>query len=350
MAREMMIGDRWIGESHPVFIIAEASTNHNGDLALAKEMVRAAKEIGVDCIKFQTFTPSECLTPGKTFTYRSQGREVTEDEYAMFVRLAFTRDQWAELMAFCDAEGVLFLTTVQDSIDLQMMLDLGLKGIKKGSDDFDFLPNLIEAAETGLPLILSKGMADLGEVDSVIRAVNAHTDKLAVLHCVSLYPSDPIHLNIRQIPKLKSLYPDIIWGFSDHSMGPLASTIAVALGAKIVEKHFTLGHDLPGPDHWFSMDVKQMDQLVRDIRFAEQAIGSGSILPAVGEQESRKIMRRRIVARMDLPAGAMVDRATIQFKRAESGSFLDHWEILQGKRLRVAKRKDQGITLADVEH
>ena len=342
------IDGRRIGHGQPAFIIAEASTNHNGDLGRAKEMVSAAKEIGVDCIKFQTFTPEECLTRGKEYTYGSPANKVTESEFEMLNRLAFNRRQWAELMRTCDEEQILFLTTVQDSVDLKMMLDLGLKGLKKGSDDFDHLLNLVEAAKTGLPLILSKGMADLGEVDRTVRRVLKHTDKLAVLHCVSLYPSDPSLLNLLQIQTLQHLYPEIVWGFSDHSRGTLASTLAVALGAKIIEKHFTLDHDLPGPDHWFSLDPGEMRQLVDDIRFAESTLGSGKVVPSEGETLSKATMRRRIVARDDLVAGTRLDDRSVAFKRAISGCSLGDWDILEGQSLRASKRRDEGIELADV--
>ena len=349
MDKVIQIGDRLVGAGQPAFIIAEAGANHNGDLATAKEMVCAAREIGCDSIKFQTFSAEEfCADKSKTFTYRSQGKEVTESEFEMFKRFEFERGEWAELMAFCESEGILFFTTVQDPVNLEMMLELGLKCIKVGSDDFDHLVNLKRYAETGLPLIISKGMADLGEVDRVIRALTPLTDKLAVLHCVSLYPTDPARLNIQQVPTLAGLYPDIVWGFSDHSQGPLASTLAVTLGAKIIEKHFTLDHDMAGPDHWFSMDVDEMAQLVRDIRFAEQALGSGEVAPSPGEEESRKIMRRRVVAKADLPAGALLDEESVAFKRADSGSFVTHWELIRGQRLREAKGRNQGIELADI--
>lgn len=348
-SKTIRIGERLVGAGQPAFIIAEAGANHNGDLKTAKAMVRAAREIGCDSIKFQTFSAEEfCADRSKTFTYQSQGKEVTESEYEMFKRFEFSREEWLELMRCCDEEGILFFTTVQDPVNLEMMLELGLKCIKVGSDDFDHLVNLKRYAATGLPLIVSKGMADLGEVDRVIRALRPLTDQLAVLHCVSLYPTDPARLNIRQVPALASLYPDVVWGFSDHSQGPLASTLAVTLGAKIIEKHFTLSHDMAGPDHWFSMDVDEMAQMVRDIRFAEQALGSGEIAPAPGEEASRRIMRRRLVAKADLPAGTRLDEDTVAFKRADSGSFVAHWELIRGQRLRAAKSRNQGIELGDV--
>ena len=150
MSKVIQIGDRLVGEGQPAFIIAEAGANHNGDLGIAKDLVRAAREIGCDSIKFQTFSAEEfCADKSKTFTYRSQGKEVTESEYEMFKRFEFTRDEWAELMRFCDEQDILFFTTVQDPVNLEMMLELGLKCIKVGSDDFDHLVNLKLYAATG---------------------------------------------------------------------------------------------------------------------------------------------------------------------------------------------------------
>jgi len=343
------IGDQWIGEGEPAFIIAEAGANHNGDLKIAKQLCDEAKKAGCDCIKFQTFTAEEfCADPDQIFTYTSNGKEVSEPMIDLFRRLEFTSDEWRELMAYCDQLGILFLTTVQDPPNLELMLDLGLKGIKIGSDDFDHLINLKKYARTGLPLIISKGMATLGEVDRVIREVRAINDRIAVLHCVSLYPTDPENLNIRQVVTLKTLYPDLVWGFSDHSQGTLASTVAVTLGAKVIEKHFTLDHDMPGPDHWFSMDIAEMNELVANIRFAEKAMGSGEVKPAEAEEEYKQTARRRAVAIGDLAEGDVLSEQTVTFKRSTSGAFPDVWPLLEGRKLRRPKGKNDGIGLEDI--
>lgn len=345
------INGRLIGEGHPAFVIAEAGANHNGDLTLAKEMCDAARDIGCDCIKFQTFTAEEfCADPQQLFSYRSQGRDVREPMIDLFRRLEFKREQWAELMAYCQKIGILFLTTVQDSPDLELMLDLGLKGIKVGSDDFDHLINLRLFAQTGLPLIVSKGMATLGEVDKVIRYLRPRAPhRLAMLHCVSLYPTDPKLLNIRQIQTLRQLYPDIVWGFSDHSQGPLASTLAVTLGAKIIEKHFTLDQNFPGPDHWFSMNPAEMGQMIHDIRFAEIALGSGEVSPTPDEESYKTIARRRLVAKRDLAAGAVLDEGNVSFKRSRNGAFVGQWEFLAGGRLKRDIARNRGIEMSDID-
>ena len=350
MTKQFIIGDRYVGAGHPTFIIAEAGANHNGSLSIAKEMCRVAQDIGCDCIKFQTFTAEEfCADPNQPFTYQSQGKQVTEPMIDLFRRLEFTRDQWAELMAWCDELGILFLTTVQDRVNLDMMMELGLKGIKVGSDDFDHLQSLTRYASTGLPLIVSKGMATLGEVDRVVRAIRPLNQNLAVLHCVSLYPADPDRLNIRQIQTLSTLYSDLVWGFSDHSKGTLASATAVAVGAKIIEKHFTLDHGLPGPDHWFSLDVNEMSRLVSDIRFVEAALGTGEVVPDPDEEKYKPIARRRIVAKRDLEVGERLTEATVTFKRSSNGAYVSDWDRLAGRIARRRIEKNGGIDFSDVD-
>ena len=349
MDKIISIGDRKIGAGQPAYVIAEIGANHNGDLAMAKELIAEAKRVGCDCAKFQTFTADEfCADPDQIFTYKSQGKTVRESMRDMFHRFEFTKEEWIEIVEECRKHNIQFFTTIQDPVNLEHMMQFDLPAIKVGSDDFDHLVNLKKYAATGLPLIISKGMADLGEVDRVVRAMREHTDKLVVLHCVSLYPTDPEFLNIRQVETLQSLYPDVVWGFSDHSQGPLASTLAVALGAKVIEKHFTLSHDLPGPDHWFSMDVDEMERLVNDIRFAEAAVGDGEINPTPEELEVKNVMRRRLVAREDLEAGAPLTEKTVAFKRSSGGVFLNHWPVIEGNKLARALKQNEGIEFADV--
>lgn len=344
------IGNRLVGDGQPVFVMAEAGANHNGELELAKKLVVAARDAGADCIKFQTFTAEEfCADRSKTFTYRSQGKLVTESEFEMFKRLEFARDEWFELMSFCAAQGIMFLTTVQDPVNLKMMLELGLSAIKIGSDDFDHLVNMRRYAETGLPLIISKGMADLAEVDYVLSEIAPlATGGLAVLHCVSLYPADAHHLNLRQIQTLRYKYPGVVWGFSDHSPSTVAPALAVSLGAAIIEKHFTLDHDLPGPDHWFSLDPRELTEMVANIRFAEQALGNGAVELSDGELESRKIMRRRVLAGKDIPAGEVLNEDNVVFKRADHGAYAGDWAGLRGKRLLTGKSTLDPIHMSEV--
>lgn len=346
----IQLGDHRVGDGHPAFIIAEAGANHNGELSMAKELVVAAREAGADCIKFQTFTAENfCADRTKTFTYKSQGREVTESEFEMFKRLELRRDEWVELIAFCNEQKIFFFTTVQDPVNLEMMLELDLPAIKVGSDDFDHLTNLRLYANTGLPLIISKGMSGADETDKVLNEIAPlASGGLGVLHCVSLYPSEAHHLNLKQIVTLRETYPHLVWGFSDHTPSTVAPALAVTLGARIIEKHFTLDHDLPGPDHWFSMDPTEFGEMVRNIRFAEAAMGSGRIEALKEESISREIMRRRVVAARSLDAGAVLGDDDVTFKRAEAGAFAGDWEEMRGCRLSEAKKAGEAITKDDV--
>lgn len=345
----MKINNKLIGDKS-VFIIAEVGANHNGDLGLAKDLILAAKRAGADCVKFQTYTTEEfCLDREKQFTYYSQGKKVVESEFEMFKRLEFSYDEWQSLMSYCDQNEITFLTTIQDPSNLLMMKNLGLQGIKVGSDDFDHLVNLKYYASSGLPLILSKGMSDHAEVDRVIKEIQPISRAgIAILHCVSLYPASPEHLNLSQISSLKQLYPEIIWGFSDHSQSVIVPSLAVMLGAKIIEKHFTLDKNLPGPDHWFSLNEPEFMEMVENIRLAEKSLGSGQICITNEEMNAKKIMRRRIIAKNNLVEGDVLSLDNVVFRRADNGIFAGDWFQIEGKRLLSCKKIGQSINKEDI--
>lgn len=338
------IENRKISDSEPAFIIAEVGANHNGDMKLALELISAAKECGADCVKFQTYTPSECLSEDKDFEYYSNGKKIKESEFDLLNRLALKKDDWIKIKAHCKKENIIFMTTIQDEIDLDLMMTLGLSSIKKGSDDFNYIPNLINVAKTGLPLILSKGMATEEEVDKVINTLYPINNKISIMHCVSVYPAKSELLNLKQILTLKKKYPEIVWGYSDHSIGTQACTIAVALGAKVIEKHFTLDKKLEGPDHWFSSDPYELKKLVDDIRNTEKSLGSGIIKFTKEELKSRDIMRRKIVAKKDINAGDILNIENVSFKRSVAGLDVSKWEIINGSKAKDFIKINSAIT------
>ena len=343
------IGEKKVGGKNPCFIIAEAGSNHNGDIKLAKKMILKAKEIGCDCIKFQTYKAENfCADKNKKFKYKSQNKIVTESEYEMFKRLEFTDKEWEDLVKFSKKNKILFLTTIQDKPNLGPMLKLGIKAIKIGSDDFNYKQNLKTFAKTGLPLILSRGMSTLKEIKEIISFLRPINKNILIMHCVSEYPVNNKDLNLLQIRKLKNEFPDIIWGFSDHSIGTLASTIAVSLGAKIIEKHFTLDHNLPGPDHWFSSDSSEMKYLVKTIRDTESLLGEEKIKISKNEEKIKNLSRRKIVALKDLFKGDLINERNITFKRANKGIQIEHWEKIKGKKIKKNKRKNQVINYKDL--
>ena len=350
-SKAVNIGKFSISNSSKVFIIAEAGANHNGSLEMAKDLVVAAKKSGADCIKFQTFSAAEfCLDEDKKIHYISQGKDVIESELEMFSRLQFNDLEWAELMEYCKKIDIQFLTTIQDPLNLKLMKNLGLEAIKIGSDDFDHIKNLTEYAKSGLPLILSKGMSDEDELMMVLNHMRSKIfHLLIVMHCVSLYPADNKYLNLNQIKTLIRKHPDVIWGFSDHSQCTLAPSIAVALGAKVIEKHFTLDHDLAGPDHWFSMDPDQFSEMVKNVRITELSLGDENICSSPLEGESRKNMRRRAIARFNLMAGELLTEEKVIFKRASSGMFISECQLKYGKPLKSLILKGTPISIQDIE-
>ena len=235
------IGNRNISVNDKPYCIAEVGINHNGDLNRALEMIKVAKKSGADVVKFQTFKATEmCGNPNQQFTYKSQGKTITEPMVKMFERNELSRDDWFSIKKECDNNSIEFMSTPQNFTDLELLLEVGISAIKVGSDDFTNLPLLESYAKTGLPLIVSSGMADLSEVFRSLNLLGAFDGKqIALLQCTSQYPTQPTDVNLKRIRTLKSSFPMLEVGFSDHTQGVLASSLSVAFGATIFEKHFT---------------------------------------------------------------------------------------------------------------
>jgi sialic acid synthase SpsE len=319
--REVTIGRFTVGGSRPPLVVAEAGINHNGDVGRAVAMIGAARTAGCDAVKFQTFRADGIVTDARlTYTYRSQGREVTEPQLDLFRRCELSAAQFKTLRTACDDAGVLFLSTPQNRSDLDLLRAIGVEAIKVGSDDFTNLPLIGSYAETGLPLILSCGMADLGEIYRTLEVAGAFDGApVILLYCVSQYPTPPDQVHLNKLVTLRRTFPGLPLGFSDHTEGPLASALATVLGACLLEKHFTLDHDLPGPDHWFSEDPEGLGRWVSGIRTAWVMRGSGLLRPGPAEREMRGLARRSIVALADIEAGAELTVETVGLRRPGTG-------------------------------
>ena len=315
------IGANAIGSDAAPYCIAEVGLNHNGDLQLAKKMIDVAKEVGADAVKFQTFKAEEfCGDVEQLFTYKSQGQSVTESMLAMFKRYEFPEHYWQEIKNYCNAVGIEFFSTPQNRSDLDLLMKVGVPAVKVGSDDFTNLPLLRSYAETNLPLILSCGMSDLAEVHQALEAVGWFDGyPVSLLLCTSQYPTPPQDVNIVKIKTLQNAFPGLIVGFSDHTTGAQAAALAVACGAKIFEKHFTLSHDLPGPDHWFSEDPKGLAGWIQGIKTAHVLMGSPFIRPTESERDMRLIARRSVVALTDIKQGQTLNKDNTGLRRPGSG-------------------------------
>lgn len=349
---KIKIGQSFIGDQCRPYIIAEAGINHNGEIEKALAMIDLAKSVGADAVKFQTFKADEFVgDPGMTFTYRSQGREVTESMLEMFKRYEFNRDEWFLIKKRCDEEeGITFLSTPQNRSDLDLLLQVGILAIKVGSDDFTNTPLLKSYASTGLPIIVSCGMADMAEVYQALEAVGALDGHPTVLMlCTSEYPTPPEDVNLLKLRTLSDAFPMVIPGFSDHTQGPLASSLAVTMGAKVFEKHFTLDHNLPGSDHWFSEDPAGLREWVSAIRRSWLMMGNGILRPTVKEQKMRLLARRSVTALVDIEPGAILNQQNTGLRRPGTGLPPSAYESLIGAIATKKIRKDSLVGWHDFE-
>jgi N,N'-diacetyllegionaminate synthase len=317
----VIIGTKKISEGHPPFIIAEAGINHNGDLETAFKMIDAALAAGVDAVKFQTFKAEEfCGDPSQMFTYKSQGKNITEPMLDMFKRMEFTDQQWHKIKKYCDHVGIMFLSTPQNPSDLTLLLALEIDAIKVGSDDFNNIPLLKSYRTANLPMIVSCGMADLSDVHIALDTLGALDGYPVILClCTSQYPTPPEDINLEKLVTLKAAFPMVTLGFSDHSQGALASSLAVAYGAALFEKHFTLDQNMPGPDHWFSENPQSLKQWCDAIHQAYIMKGSGIVRATKAEQDMRTLARRSIVALTDIKSNDKLTSKNIGLRRAGNG-------------------------------
>lgn len=349
--REWSIGKRVISAGGEPFIIAEVGLNHNGNLDSALEMVDVAVAADVDAVKFQTFRADElCSDPSQTYTYRSQGKTITEPMIDMFRRCELSVDSWPVLKKKCDDAGVVFMSTPQNESDLTILLDVGVPAIKVGSDDFTNIPLLKSYAASGLPMIVSCGMADMGEVHQALDAIGTYGGHPTVLMlCTSQYPTPPEDVNLLKLRTLKNAFPGVPLGFSDHTRGSLAASIAVAFGACTFEKHFTLDHDLLGPDHWFSENPDGLTQWAASIRMAHIMMGEPQIRPTKKElEEMRGIARRSLRALVDIPQGTVLDKNNVGMRRPSDGLPCALYDQVEGKRAAHSITAGDPIQLGDI--
>ena len=337
-------------ESMP-FIIAEAGLNHNGKIEKALEMIKVAKNSGADAIKFQTFKATEIVSDKLLkCTYKSQGKMITESQLELFKRCELDRDNFFEIKKACDKENILFLSTPQNRSDLDLLLEIGIPAIKVGSDDFTNIPLLKNYSNTGLPLIISCGMANLAEIRQTLSAIGALENYPVVLMLTtSEYPTPPTNVNLLKLETLSRNFPDIILGYSDHTQGILASSLAVTFGAKVFEKHFTLDKNLPGPDHWFSEDPTSLKKWISSIRTAYDMLGSSELKPTKNEEEMKILARRSVVALNDITKGELFSEKNVGMRRPGNGLEPIMIEKILGQKAKQKIPKGKLITFNDLE-
>lgn len=342
-------GGRLIGPGQPTLVVAEVGVNHNGDMELARKCIDAAAEAGADAVKFQNFRAEEFIADQDLeYTYQSQGNVVTESQYEMFKRLELDSDALAELKARCDAQGVIFFSTPTSQKGIDDLVSIQTPLLKNGSDCLTHLPLVRAMGKTGLPTILSTGMADPCDVHSAVQAFReTGNQNLILLACTSAYPTPPRDANVARVATLARAF-GCLAGFSDHTEGEAAAVLSVCFGSCVIEKHFTLDRELPGPDHWFSLDAHGLRKLVASIRNAETAIGTGEITPSTSEAESRKNFRLSCVAKHDLSAGTQLSEAVIGFSRPGGGIPPSMLDMILGRTLKNDVNAGHILTLDDL--
>lgn len=350
VSRKIKIGNKWIGENEPVFVIAEAGINHNGDIELAKKLVDVAVDAGADAIKFQTFKAENVVTKNAPKAdYQVKNTKSTESQYSMIKKLELSEEEFRELYKYARNKGIIFLSTPFDFESADFLEELGVPAFKVSSADLTNLPFLEYIAEKGKPIILSTGMGTLGEIEEAVNTIiNAKNKDIILLHCITNYPAEFESLNLRVIQTLKETFKLPV-GFSDHSLGIYAPIAAVALGAVVIEKHFTLDKNLPGPDHKASLNPEELKEMIRAIRLIEKALGDGIKRPTPEEIEIKKVVRRSIVAKVDIPKGTVITKDMITFKRPGTGLSPKYYREVIGRQARRYIKADELISWWDVE-
>ncbi len=319
----------------PVLIIAEAGVNHNGDLALAKKLIDAAAEAGADLVKFQTFNADRLATrTAAKADYQTQTTGGTETQHTMLRRLELSHDAHEELIAHCAERRIGFLSTGFDIESVDLLSGLGQNLFKIPSGEITNLPYLRHIGRQGKEVILSTGMATLGEVEAaiaVLETAGTPRDGITVLHCTTEYPTPMDEVNLRAMQTLQSAF-GVRVGYSDHTPGIEVAIAAVALGATVIEKHFTLDRDLPGPDHKASLEPGELKAMVRAIRNIELAMGDGVKRPSPSESKNIHIARKSVVAARAIHAGEAFSEHNLAVKRPGAGISPMRWDEILGRR------------------
>lgn len=324
------------------YIIAEAGVNHNGDLELARQLVKAAKDAGADAVKFQTFKTEKILTRSASMAeYQKDNLGSQDTQFQMIKALELSYADFAGLKAYAKSIAIDFLSTPDEEESLNFLADeLALPWIKIGSGEVTNLPFLRRIAAKQRPMILSTGMSTLGEVERSVRVLREiNQQELVLLHCTTNYPCPPQEVNLRAMLTLKQAF-NVRVGYSDHTIGSEVPVAAVALGAEIIEKHLTLDKSMDGPDHRASLDPSEFREMVRQIRAIDIALGDGVKWPNPSEERIKPLVRRRIVASRDLPVGTRLDWEHLSFKRADHGLYAEQAEAVIGRQLNRSLDED----------
>ena len=314
-------------------IIAEAGVNHNGDLQLAKKLVDAANNSGADVVKFQTFQANQLATKdAEQASYQQKALDNSEGQLEMLKRLELRPEQHAELIDYCQHQNIEFLSTAFDMSSIDLLASLKLKRWKVPSGEITNLPYLRQIGSQRQPVILSTGMANLGEIEAalaVLEQAGTSRNRITVLHCTTEYPAPPDEVNLRAMQTIAHSF-GVAVGYSDHTDGIAVPIAAVAMGATVIEKHLTLDRNMLGPDHKASLEPDQFAAMVRGIRTIEQALGDGIKRPTPSEQTNLPVVRKSLVAARPIRAGELFSKNNLTAKRPGTGISPMNWDAWIG--------------------
>jgi N-acetylneuraminate synthase/N,N'-diacetyllegionaminate synthase len=347
---KIRIGERLIGEGKPCFIVAEAGVNHNGDIHLAKELIDAAKNAGADAVKFQAFKAEKIATIyAEKADYQTRNAGKDKSQLAMLKKLELDEKDIGELYNYAQKNNIIFLSSAFDRESIDLLNDLGVSAFKIASGEITNLPLLKYVAKKKKPIILSTGMSTLDEIEQAVKVIRENgTKDIVLLHCVTSYPARKEDVNLRAIETLRREFKLPV-GFSDHTLGVTIPIAAAALGAVLIEKHFTLDKSLPGPDHKASLEPNELTEMVTAIRDVEKALGNGVRRLTEEEREIRKKVRRSIVAKEEILKGTSITESMLDFKRPGTGIEPKHLDRVIGRRTKKDIMRDELIAFKNLE-
>ena len=347
----MRISRRVIGEGKPCFIIAEAGVNHNGDLEKAKALITAAKQAGADAIKFQAFkTENLVIQSAEKVQYQIENTGDNETQYSMLKKLELSEADFRELSIYASCSNLIFLSSVFDAESVDMLERLNIPAYKVGSGELTNHPLLVYIAKKKKPMIISTGMSTLDEIDEAYELVKNHgCPEIALIHCVSNYPSPVSDANLKVMQTLQKRF-QIPVGYSDHTTSLILPSTAVAIGATIVEKHLTLDHKLPGPDHKASLDPDEFKRMVDNIREVESALGDGEKRLLKAEIPIQRAARKSVVAKVDILKGTLITFEMLDIKRPGTGIQPKQLKEVAGRRARRNIPKNTLLKWTYLEH
>jgi N,N'-diacetyllegionaminate synthase len=343
--KKIRIGNRLIGEGEPAFVIAEIGVNHNGNVRMAKKLVDAAKEVGADAVKFQAFKTERIVTKyAEKAVYQKETTDPQKSQYNMLKKLELSDAEMKELHSYAGKRNIMFLSSAFDKESVDLLDRLDVPAFKVASGEITDLPLLRHMAKKKRPIILSTGLSTLEEIREALDIFTAEgITNIVLLHCITSYPAKAEEANLRMMDVLKKFGFPV--GFSDHTLGIAVPLAAVAMGAVLIEKHFTLDKKLLGPDHRVSLEPRDFEQMVEGIRTVERALGCGVRKLTAEEENIKNVARRSIVARFSIRKGAVIREDMLDFKRPGTGLEPKYVHKIIGKKANKDIEADELITL-----